>query len=198
MTRELHGTIFNRHKRNYFEMPPEKRRQYGEIMAAEILPTARLEEVKCDFSKYPGRVEFKFQVDKFARLFENKYMFELPGYTELAAAIGAVETDRRTPAIREQGRRIVFKYRIKFPHGYRMERRPQARVELGRRSSGYFTEHSNVIRDRLSVDALLVLPTELILPCDYVELVNLQRDLKRHFDRRIVLSGEDQRRKIKK
>ena len=194
-TREFHGTLYNRHKRTYFEMPPEKRRQYCEIMAAELLPTARLEKTKCDFSKYPGKIEFKFQIDKFARPFENKLMFALPGYDELAAAVGAVGADRRTPALRGRGRRIVFKYRIKFPHGYRMERPPQSRVELGRRSSGYFTEHSNAIRDQLSIDALLVLPVELIQPCDYVELVDLQRDLKKHFDRRIVISGEDKRRR---
>ena len=79
-----------------------------------------------------------------------------------------------------------------------MARRPQSRVELGRRSSGYFTEHSNVIRDQLAIDALLVLPVELVQPCDYVELVNLQRDLKKHFGRRIVISGKDRLRRIKK
>ena len=168
-------------------------------MAAELLPTAKLKKVKCDFSRHPGRIEFKFRVDNFVRQFGNSFMLsKLPGYAELAAAVGAVETGRRTPALRGRGKRIVLKYRIKFPHGYRIGRRPQSRVELGRRSSGYFTEHSDVIRDQLSIDALLVLPVELIQPCDYVELVNLQRDLKRHFDRRIVLSGEEQRGKLEK
>ena len=197
-TREFHGTVFNRQKRNYLEMPPEKRRQYCEIMAEGILPTAKLEKVKCDFSRYPGRIEFKFRVDDFARRFGSRLMLsELPGYAELARAVNAVETDRRTPALREVGKRIVFKYRIKFPQDYRIERRQWSRVELGRRSSSYFTEHSDAMRDQLSIDSLLVLPVELIQPCDYVELVNLQRDLKRHFGRRIVISGEKQRRNIK-
>ena len=197
-TKEFHGTLFNRNKRAYSEMPPEKRRQYGEIMASELLPAARLNSVKCDFSKYPGKIEFRFHIDKFANQFGKKLMFALPGYDELAAAVGAIGADRRTPALRSRGRRIVFKYRIKFPHGYRMEQRPQSRVELGRRSSSYFTEHSNVIRDQLSVDALLVLPVELVQPCDYVELVELQRGLRQHFDRRIVISGEDKRRRLGK
>ena len=196
--REFHGTLYNRHKRNYSEMPPEKRRQYCEIMAAEILPTARLTKAECDFSKYPGKIDFKFHIDRFARKFGNNLMFELPGYSELIDAVGAVEADRRTPALREHGRRLVLKYRIKFPRKYRMVRHPQARVELGRRSSSYFTEHSNVIRGQLSIDALLVLPVELVQPFDYVELVNLQRDLKRHFGRRIVLSGETRQRRIGK
>ena len=195
VTVELFGTDFNRHKRIYFEMTPEERRQFGEAVAARLLPGARLDKIKCDFSQYPGKVEFKFKADDFARpLAGGKLMFELPGGNDLIDDVDAVEYNRRTPALRSESVRKVVKYRIKCPKGFRMDRRRPSRVELGRRNSSYFAEHSDVMRDQISIDARLVLPVELIQTCDYVELMNLQRDIARHFRRRIVLSNEGARR----
>ena len=195
VTREFCGTSFNREKRTCFEMTPDERRQYCEAMAAELLPEAKLKETKQDFSQYPGKIGFKFKIDNFARIVgHGELMFELPGRKNLIDVIAAIENDRRTPALRGRGIRKVIKYRIKMPKGYRMERGRPSRVELGRRNSSYFTEHTNVMRDRISIDDRLVLPVELIQPCDYVELVDLQSDIARHFLRRIVLSNESLRR----
>ena len=195
VTREFCGTAFNREKRNCFEMTPEERRQYCEVMAAELLPEAKLQEAKQDFSQYPGKIEFKFKADGFARVIDNgKLMFELPGCRELIDAVDAIESSRRTPALRAKGIRKVIKYRIKMPKGYRMEMRHPSRIELGRRNSSYFSEHSDAMRDQISIDTRMVLPVELIQPCDYVELVNLQRDIIRHFRDRIVISNEGSRR----
>ena len=191
VTVEFFGTSFNLQKRASFEMTPEERRQFCELLAAELLPEAKLEKTKCDFSQYPGKIEFKFKADGFARAVEGgKLIFELPGGKELIAAVNAVELGRRTPALRSQGVRKEVKYRIKLPAGCRVERRRPPRIELGRRNSSYFAEHSTITSGQVSIDARLVLPTELIQPCDYVELMNLQRDLVRHFRRRIVLSNK--------
>ena len=108
--------------------------------------------------------------------------------------IDAVESDRRTPTLRASSIRKTIKYRIKLPKGCRVDRRRPSRVELGRRNSSYFAEHSDVMRDQLSIDARLVLPVELIQPCDYVELLNLERDVARHFRRRILLLNEGARK----
>ena len=189
VTKEFCGTLFNREKRRFAEMTPEEQRQYYEIMSAGILPDAKLEKTKCDFSQYPGKIEFKFKIADFARSFGGNLMFELPGYDAMLGAINAVESARRTPAMRNQGVRMIIKYRIKIPQGRRMVRNRPAQLELGRRSSSYFSEHSDVMRDRIAIDARLVLPVELIQPYDYVELVNLQRDISRHFFRRIVLEN---------
>lgn len=195
VTREFCGSAFNREKRGCLEMPPEKRRQYCEIMAAGILPEGKLKEVKTDFSQYPGRIDFKFKVDGFARVIDNgKLMFELPGGRDMLDSVNAIESSRRTPALRSRNIRKITKYRIRMPRGYRMDKSRQTRVELGRRSSSYFSEHSNVMRDQLSIDTRLVMPAELIQPYDYVELVNLQRDIARRFRSRIVLSNEGNRR----
>ena len=65
-----------------------------------------------------------------------------------------------------------------------------ADVELGRRNSGYFVEHTTVNRDRIVIDAKLALPVELIQPQDYVELVNLQKDLSSLSAKRIILKAK--------
>ena len=195
VTREFCGASFNREKRNCLEMTPEERRQYCEVMAAEILPEGKLKGAKPDFSQYPGRIEFKFKVDGFARVIDNgKLMFELPGGKDMLDPANAIESSRRTPALRSRSVRKTIKYRIKMPRGYSMVKNRPSRIELGRRSSSYFSEHYNIMRDQLSIDARLVLPAELIQPYDYVELVNLQRDIARRFRSRIVLSNEGNRR----
>jgi hypothetical protein len=91
--------------------------------------------------------------------------------------------------MRDNGLRAIVKYRIRIPQGFRMVRNRPAQLELGSRSSSYFSEHTDIMRDRIAIDSRLVLPVELIQPYDYVELVNLQRDISRHFLRRIVLES---------
>ena len=187
VTLEYRGTLFNRRNREYSEMTPEERRQYSEIMAAGILPMGKLEKAAFDFSRYPGRIELRFRVDDFARKVGDRMMFELPGYSAMANSVGAVDVGRRTPALRNSSIRTVLKYRIEVPAEFTLEQRRPARVELGRRSSGYFTENTSFLQNRIAIDSRLVLPAELIQPCDYVELVDLQRDLVRPSARRIVL-----------
>ena len=190
VSREFFGNEFGRENRRFSEMTPEERRQHFERLASELSPAAKLAGVgSFDFSGYPGKIKFHCRIEKFAVSAGNYLQFELPGYSAMARSINAVEARRQTPTLRERASRTVLKYRIEFPNGYQVVRRRMADIEFGRRNSGYFFEHSAVNRDRIELDAKLVLPVELIQPQDYVELVNLQRDLNSLSARRIILKA---------
>lgn len=186
--RELRGNYHNTQKRIITEMTPEKRRQYLETLAAGMMPAAKLESAKYDFSKYPGKIELVCRVDNFALPVGTELLFELPGYGAMARSIGVGDSERKTPMLRGKNFRCILKYRIELPPGYAVDRSRESRIDIGKRNSGYFTEHFSVVRNRIIIDSRLMLPAELIQPWDYVELADLQRDLIRHTGRRIVLT----------
>lgn len=191
VTREFFGGEFNREHRRFAEMTPEERRQHFEKIAAELSPAARLEDSgSYDFSSYPGKIAFRCRIEKFAVSAGEHLQMELPGYSAVARSVGAVEANRRTPVLRRRASRITLRYRIDFPDGYRVVRRRPADLEIGRRNSGYFIEHSAVERNRIVINAKLVLPVELIQPQDYVELVNLQSELDSLSSKRIILKAQ--------
>lgn len=191
VTREFYGSSFAEEHRRFAEMTPDECRRHFEKLVAELSPAARPEGTGTfDFSGYPGRISFRCRIGKFAIPTGDYLQFELPGYAAMARTIGAVEAKRQTPALRSRASRNVLKYRIDFPDGYRVVRRRMPDIELGRRNSGYFIEHSSVNRERIDIDAKLVLPVELILPQDCVEVVNLQRELNSLSARRIILKAK--------
>ena len=141
-----------------------------------------------DFSGYPGKVRFRCRIDRFAVPSGGRLQFELPDYADLAAPLGAIDNGRRTPAQRSRSVRNIVRYRIEFPDGFRVAGYRPSVTEAGRRSSGYFTEHFNVTRNRISLEAGVSLPVEMIQPADYVEIVDLDRLIRRPAARTIVLS----------
>ena len=189
VTRFFYGMTFAAGNRQYSEMTPEERRQHFERLAAGFSPAARLVGTgEFNFSGYPGKIGFRCRIDRFATLTGNRLQFELPGYAALADALNVVDSERRTPALRNRSVRDILKYRIEFPDGFRTGRFRPAVTELGRRSSGYFSERFSVTRNRINLDASLSLPVEMIQVADYVELVNLDRGIRRPAACRIILT----------
>ena len=191
VTSIFYGMYFAAKNREYAEMTPEERRQHFERLADAFSPASRLVGAgEFDFSGYPGKVRFRCRIDRFAVPTAGRLQFELPAYAALAAALeGVIGGDvRRTPILRGRSVRRVVKYRIEFPDGFRVAGFRPAATEAGRRNSGYFTEHFSVTRNRIGLEATISLPVEMIPPSDYVELVNLDRVIRRPAARTIILS----------
>ncbi len=183
------GSEFGREKRRFAEMTPELRRQFFERLTAEISPAASLTDAGTfDFSGYPGWISFRCRIEQFAVSAGDHLQFELPYYMSLGRLIGVQDAHRQTPFLRNRAIRRVLEYRIEFPDGFQVVRRRPAKIELGRRNSGYFVEYFAINRNKIVITSTLTLPAELILPQDYVELVHLQRDLNSLSSRRIILA----------
>ena len=60
-------------------------------------------------------------------------------------------------------------------------------LSLGRRNSAYYQADTVEKRGMLVIDTKLTLPIELVQPHDYIELVDIQRELNSLSRRRVLL-----------
>ncbi len=196
VVRRYYGTLFGRENRRFSEMTPEERRQYGERLVNELSPAARPDGgARTDFSNYPGIVSFRCRIDDFIENSGEGMQFELPGIAATARSLGAVEARRRTPLLRSQAVDKAVKYVITLPENCHVVRRRPAREQLGKRNRAHYLADTVEKRGMLIIDTKLRLPVELVQPTDYIELVNLQRDLNSLSRRRVILAFDTKKGK---
>ena len=101
--------------------------------------------------------------------------------------VSTAESERRTPAWRNNPSRLSIEYQIELPPGYEVVPDRPKRFELGRFGSAAFYEYFEPARGTLRIDCGLTLPVELTMPDDYGKLVRLQRELGKLSAERVIL-----------
>ena len=82
---------------------------------------------------------------------------------------------------------------ITLPENCHVVRRRPARELLGERNRAYYLADTVSKRGMLIIDTKLLLPVELVMPHDYIELVNMQRDLNSLSRRRVILGFDTEK-----
>lgn len=187
-TRRTFGVDYENEHRMFREMTPEAMAQYLQNFAAGFSQSAKIVgKPKIDFDNYPGLFSCRVEVPDFASISGPYLQFRLPGYSRFAAMVSTAESERRTPAWRNNPSRLSIEYQIELPPGYEVVPDRPERFELGRFGSAAFYEYFEPARGTLRIDCGLTLPVELTMPDDYGKLVRLQRELGKLSAERVIL-----------
>ncbi|MBN1863783.1 MAG: DUF3857 domain-containing protein [Victivallales bacterium] len=115
--RVFHGTDFAAWNKKYAEMKSEERKRHFQEMMSRISQGAKpLNELKTDFSAYPGIEEFSVMVDNYA-IAEKSYMYlNLP--ESLAGVIGLHPDNRENPMLLSSSREETWTYLLNLPESF--------------------------------------------------------------------------------
>ncbi|MDR0932181.1 MAG: DUF3857 domain-containing protein [Victivallales bacterium] len=187
-TCNYYGLEYQTMRRLFAEMTPAERDQYFETLASGIFESAELfGNPTTDFDKYPGSLHFTLDVPNFAAVSGKFLQFELPNFSVLSDLVKTAAANRKTPFWRNRPSGVSVEYRIALPPNFVVAASGPALLKIGETGSVFFSRRIEKYVGVLAIEYNLALPVELISPLEYGTLIELQKELSKLSESRIIL-----------
>ena len=194
--RTVYGKKFAAFRKKFTEMPPEKRNRYHQERVASISQSAEADgEYVTNYNMYPGVEEFSVKVDNYATRQGDCLYLKLPGLT--TGIMGVKRDERKNPMYRDWFCRRHVKLEVTLPEGIdSFQIIPPQTLFLPVERSGEINMETKFLPPaspsrlagpkRLSVQMDIDLKPVVVLPKEYLQLLEINRILS-HPETRMLL-----------